>query len=249
MNQPLEDLVQAAQQAKADEIANSQIIRLIDLTTLNENDTQDSIKILCDKALTAQVAAVCVYPQYITLAKDSLDASSIKVATVVNFPHGNSDINLAIQETEMALHAGADEIDLVAPYNCYFENDRKTAVEMIEACKSICGARTLKVIIETGALKTPDLIRMATEDAIEAGANFVKTSTGKIEAGATLEAAAIILNSIKESNRNVGIKISGGLRTKEQCAQYLKLAELIMGTDWISPKTFRIGASSLLDNL
>lgn len=230
----------------------ARIISLIDLTSLNDNDTEQSILQLCAKATTTlgNVAAVCVYPQFVKTANSALQNTSIKIATVANFPHGNDDHASVLNSIKQSITDGANEIDVVMPYQTFLAGDKNTVHEFLQACKQICGAHIpLKVILETGAIQDAALINEATKVAIEAGADFIKTSTGKIPIGATLEAATAILLAIKHTERHVGLKVSGGVRTAEQAIQYLHLAELMMGQDWISPKNFRIGASGLVDVL
>lgn len=231
-------------------------LSLMDLTSLNDNDDTDTIYDLCLSAITphGQTAAVCVYPRLIKTAVATLDenyARQVKVATVTNFPHGGDDVKLARQETKAAIKAGADEVDVVFPYRALMAGDEKTGAKLVKKCKKACRKRggKLKVIIESGELKTPELIQRASEIAIDNGADFIKTSTGKVPVNATLEAAEIMLTAIKNSGKNVGFKAAGGVRSIEDAKAYLQLAEQIMGAKWISPKTFRFGASGLLDSL
>jgi len=146
--------------------------------------------------------------------------------------------------------SGAHEVDVVFPYRALMAGDEETGRELVEMCKAACGGQAqLKVIIESGELKEPALIQRASELAIEGGADFIKTSTGKVPVNATLEAAEIMLKAIKASGKNVGFKAAGGVRTAEEAAQYLALAADIMGPQWVTPEHFRFGASSLLNNL
>lgn len=216
-----------------------QVLSLLDLTSLNDTDTAETIDTLCQNAKSNNVAAVCVYPKFVKQAADSLKNSDIKVATVVNFPHGNDSLETVQQDIVQAIQDGADEIDLVFPHV-------DDAHHFIQACKKTCGDRILKVILETGALKEKNLISKASQCALTAGADFLKTSTGKIEIGATLEAAETMLQEIKQSKRQVGFKASGGIRTAEQAMQYINLANRILGNGWVTPQTFRIGTSRLL---
>lgn len=237
-------------------LAALQALQLMDLTSLNENDTPDVIINLCKNAQTefAKVAAVCVYSQFIQTAKAQLaeqNCSDVKVATVTNFPHGGSDIELAVNETRAAIELGADEVDVVFPYQALMAGDKALGFELVKQCKAVCSDRTLKVIIETGELKTPELIKLASEISINAGADFIKTSTGKVPVNATLESAAIMLNVIKEMSvaDRVGFKAAGGVRTAKEAKEYLALTASIFDQDWINPKHFRFGASSLLSDL
>jgi deoxyribose-phosphate aldolase len=230
-------------------------IQLMDLTTLNDDDTDQKVIDLCHKAVTAagHTAAICIYPRFIPIARktlNELDAEDIKIATVTNFPHGNDDIAIAVLETRAAVAYGADEVDVVFPYRALMDGDETTGFELVKACKEACGDEAiLKVIIESGELKDPALIRKASELAIDAGADFIKTSTGKVPVNATLEAAEIMLTVIKEKNTKVGFKPAGGVRDAAQTAEFLALAERILGADWATPSTFRFGASSLLNSL
>lgn len=231
-------------------------LSLMDLTSLNDNDSNDIIHDLCIAASTpfGQTAAVCVYPQFVKTALSTLDenyAPLVKVATVTNFPHGSDDVKRAKQETKAAAKAGANEIDVVFPYHALIAGDEKVGAKLVKKCKKVCAKRgvTLKVIIESGELKTPERIQRASEIAIENGADFIKTSTGKVGVNATLEAAEIMLTVIRNSGRNVGFKAAGGVRSVEDATAYLQLAERIMGKDWISAETFRFGASGLLGSL
>lgn len=230
-------------------------LSLMDLTSLNDTDTDKNIIDLCSKASSehGQVAAVCVYPQFIETALDSLhshSAKGVKVATVTNFPHGKNDPNLAQKETEKAVLMGAHEVDVVFPYQAFMAGDTKVANDLVAAAREACGDKAqLKVIIESGVLQTEQLIRQASEICLEQGAHFIKTSTGKVEVNATLDATKYMLTSIKESGLNAGFKAAGGIKTLDQASDYLGLAHEIMGDNWISRDTFRFGASSLLANL
>ncbi|MGB1271076.1 MAG: deoxyribose-phosphate aldolase [Endozoicomonas sp.] len=230
-------------------------LSLIDLTTLNDDDTPEKVISLCQSAKTpaGTIAAVCIYPRFIPVARKALreqGLETVKIATVTNFPGGGADIKIAVTETRAAVVYGADEVDVVFPYRALMAGDEKTGFELVRQCKEACGARvTLKVIIESGELKTPELIRTASELAIEAGADFIKTSTGKVPVNATLEAARIMLQAIKDSGRDVSFKPAGGIRTAAEAREHLQLAEEIMGKDWINTDHYRFGASSLLGNL
>ena len=229
-------------------------IGLMDLTTLNEDDTDEKVIALCKQAhsLAGDTAAVCIYPKFIAVAKKTLASqgtSHIKVATVTNFPHGNDDVASAVKETKDAVLNGADEVDVVFPYNSLKNGNETVGFELVKACKEACAGIPLKVIIESGELQSPELIKRASEISIDAGADFIKTSTGKVAVNATLEAAEIMLNVIKEKNQKVGFKAAGGVKDAQTAKAYLDLAREILGNDWVSPKHFRFGASSLLNNL
>lgn len=228
---------------------------LMDLTTLNDNDTNEIVTALCQQAITSvgATAAVCIYPQFIPAAKaafNKLNITHVKIATVTNFPHGNDDVQIALAETKQAVELGADEVDVVFPYRALINGNAQIGFDLVAACKGACGDQAiLKVIIESGELKTPELIKQASEIAIDAGANFIKTSTGKVEVNATLASAEIMLNVIKQKNINVGFKAAGGVKIANDAKQYLDLAASIMGNEWINAQHLRFGASSLLADL
>lgn len=233
-------------------------LSLMDLTSLTDQETSADIEKLCRqaKSLGGNTAAICIFPRFIPLAKKLLTQQGtpdIKVATVTNFPHGNSDVAIALAETKAAIAYGADEVDVVFPYNALINGDINTGFELVEACKKACSKGViLKVIIESGELKTADLIKLASEVSIRAGADFIKTSTGKVKINATPEAAKIMLEVIKSTNTahtNTGFKAAGGVRDVNDAQIYLDLAADILGQDWVNTKHFRFGASSLLTTL
>ncbi|WP_150539196.1 deoxyribose-phosphate aldolase [Actinobacillus vicugnae] len=233
-------------------------LSLMDLTTLNDNDTDEKVISLCQQGNTefGTPAAVCVYPRFVPVARKALKAQGteqVKIATVTNFPHGNDDIEIAVAETKAAVAYGADEVDVVFPYRALMAGNEQVGFELVQQCKAVCQASNvlLKVIIETGELKTAELIRKASEISIKAGADFIKTSTGKVPVNATLESARIMLETIRDLNvaDKVGFKAAGGVKTAEEAAQYLALAESLLGRDWVNAAHFRFGASSLLTNL
>lgn len=227
-------------------------ISLLDLTDLSDASDEAAIDALCARAHTpaGDVAAVCVWPALVKKAKACLEGTNIKVATVVNFPHGGEDVFATLEETKGAIADGADEIDLVVPYKTYCEGRRGYAETMIVRVKECLPEGChLKCILETGMIKDPAMIEALSKTAIDAGADFIKTSTGKVEVNATPEAAEIMIKAIAESAKSVGFKAAGGIKTFEDATSYLAIAEKIMGPDWASPQTFRFGASSLLDAL
>lgn len=232
------------------------ILSLMDLTSLNDNDNDESITKLCQKAVTpfGHVAAVCVYPKFIKRAKHILDGSHVKIASVANFPKGDEPLDRVIYSIKQSITAGADEIDLVFPYQQYLAGQKDEACAFVHKCKITCGDKVLlKVILETGAFHDPQAITYVSHDVLVAGADFIKTSTGKIAEGATLQAATAMLMSIKDLSSDFhhpyGLKVSGGIRTTDQAGQYIELANEIMGHGWVVPRTFRIGASQLLDEI
>ncbi|MDP2561803.1 deoxyribose-phosphate aldolase [Psychrobium sp. 1_MG-2023] len=230
-------------------------IQLMDLTTLSADDTDQKVVELCQKAVSAggKTAAVCIFPQFIPAAKQALKdlkSTDILIATVTNFPHGNNDVATAVKETEQAVALGADEVDVVFPYRAFLAGDREVGHELVKACKEACGDKAiLKVILETGEIKSPELIKEASLIAIAAGADFIKTSTGKVAVNATLEAAEQMLQAIVETGGECGFKAAGGVKNAQDVADYLTLTETLLSSDWIKPENFRFGASSLLDNL
>ncbi|GAA5142905.1 deoxyribose-phosphate aldolase [Thalassotalea piscium] len=231
-------------------------ISLMDLTSLTNNESEQDIINLCKQAASAagNTAAICIYPSYIPIAKKQLalqNTPNINIATVTNFPHGNADVAMAVKQTEEAILLGADEVDVVFPYQALINGDESVGYELVKACKLACSRQNvlLKVIIESGVLKTPVLIKKASEISINAGADFIKTSTGKVEVNATPEAAKIMLETIHELNTNVGFKAAGGVKNVEDAALYLALAANILGPNWADKNHFRFGASSLLENL
>ena len=243
------DLLGAAAAAPGDHAAAARILPLVDLTALGEGDDIHSIDALCARGLAAGVAAVCVWPGFLPQAKARLHGHPVKLATVANFPDGSSDIARVVRETADALAAGADEVDLVIPVQAALDGDVGLISELVEACRAKAPERTLKVILETGRLVEPALIGAAARAAVMAGADFLKTSTGQGAPGATLEAAAVLLAVIEEAEGRVGLKVAGGIRTTQQAAQYLYLAEHFMSPGWVRPEALRFGASALLDDL
>ncbi|KAA5968833.1 deoxyribose-phosphate aldolase [Pantoea sp. M_9] len=238
--------------------AAQRALQLMDLTTLNDDDTDEKVIALCHQAKSpaGNTAAICIYPRFIPIARKTLreqGTPEVRIATVTNFPHGNADIEIALAETRAAIAYGADEVDVVFPYRALMAGDRDTGFALVKACKEACAAAgvLLKVIIETGELKDEALIRTASEIAIDAGADFIKTSTGKVPVNATPEVAAIMLQVIRDKGvqQQVGFKPAGGVRTAEDAALYLKLADDTLGEGWADARHFRFGASSLLANL
>jgi deoxyribose-phosphate aldolase len=230
-------------------------LSLMDLTSLTNTETEQEITTLCNKAKSpaGETAAICIFPRFIPLAKKILKTQhtpQVKIATVTNFPHGNDDIDIALAETKAAVAYGADEVDLVFPYRALMQGNENIGFDMVKVCKQACAdTAKLKVIIETGELKSEALIRKASEICINAGADFIKTSTGKVSENATPRAAKVMLEVIKEKNTSVGFKPAGGVRNAEDAAIYLGLADDILGQEWADVNHFRFGASSLLNSL
>ncbi|SNS29841.1 MULTISPECIES: deoxyribose-phosphate aldolase [unclassified Azospirillum] len=222
---------------------------LLDLTSLNDTDDAASTVVLCAKAVNpvGNVAAVCLWPSFVSQAKQILAGTGVKVATVVNFPGGSFGAEKVAAQIAGALADGADEIDVVMNYADVMMGDGRRAAEHLAACRVACGETTMKVILESGSLAKPVFIERAAAIAVAAGADFLKTSTGKVPAGATPSAARIMLEAAKGADRRVGFKASGGIRDLETAAEYLALADQICGPGWVGPDTFRFGASGLLD--
>lgn len=235
-----------------DVTAAKMAISLLDLTSLNDNDSAPKIEKFCKRAITpyGNVAAVCIYSKFITIAKELLRDTNIKIATVVNFPKGESTTKTVQDEIKKAISLGANEIDAVLPYKKLMAGDIEACRDFLSMVVEECGKNaTTKIIIETGELKSSKLIIEACKLCIEAGVNFIKTSTGKTETSATPEVANLILETIKESGKDIGFKASGGIKTTYDAKKYLILADAIMGNKWISSQHLRFGASSLLDDL
>ncbi|NRB65821.1 MAG: deoxyribose-phosphate aldolase [Vibrio sp.] len=231
-------------------------LKLMDLTTLNDDDTDEKVISLCHDAKSAvgNTAAICIYPRFIPIAKKTLreqGTPDVRIATVTNFPHGNDDIDIAVAETKAAVAYGADEVDVVFPYRALMAGNEEVGFELVKQCKAACGDILLKVIIETGELKEEALIKKASEISIKAGADFIKTSTGKVPVNATPEYARMMLEVIRDMEvaKSVGFKPAGGVRTAEDAAAYLAMADEILGDSWVDARHYRFGASSLLTNL
>lgn len=226
-------------------------LRMLDLTNLNDDCDAAAIEALAARACTdhGHVAALCVWPAFVAQAHGLVGHRDVKIATVVNFPGGEDPASEVMELTKQAVSDGADEIDMVIPYRSLMEGREEAVLTRIKRVKAAAGAATVKAILETGVLNDPELIRKASDMAIEAGADFIKTSTGKVPVNATLSAARIMLTAISESGAPVGFKPAGGVKTTEQAAHYLDLADEIMGEGWATPDTFRFGASGVLDDL
>lgn len=237
-----------------------QVFSCIDNTTLTATDTDASVEAFCRHTLELRgeaygpVAAVCVYPRFVAVAKRVLEGSGIRVASVAGaFPHGQLPLELKVAEVRYAVAQGADEVDMVLSRGLVLEGDADGVVREVQAMKEACQGRTLKVILETCELPSPTLVAQASQLAIDGGADFIKTSTGKGASGATLEAAEtmldVIMQNVKKTSKKVGFKAAGGISTPEEALQYASLAKKIVGDDYVNNQTFRIGASRLTDRL
>jgi len=237
-------------------------IRMMDLTTLEGRDTPGKIRALCAKAIHPQpgdpsipsVAAVCLYPALIPEAKDALRGSSVKVASVATgFPSGQTFRDIKVAEVKAAVAAGADEVDMVIDRGAFLSGEYSTVFDEIVEIKDACGEAHLKVILETGELGTFDQVRRASILAMAAGADFIKTSTGKIQPAATLPVTLVMLEAIRDfekaTGRAVGMKPAGGIRTAKEAVQYLVVLYETLGPRWMTPDRFRFGASTLLNDV
>jgi deoxyribose-phosphate aldolase len=229
-------------------VAAARAIACLDLTNLDDDCDAAAVEALCARADTPHgpVAAVCVWPAFVAQARAALAGSPVEIATVVNFPSGEAKIEATRTETREALAAGATEVDLVVPWRRLLEGQAGAVEASVREIKDVCGPVALKAILETGELREPALIRRAADEAIAGGADFLKTSTGKVPVNATPEAATVLLEAIRVSGLPVGLKASGGVRTTRDAALYLELCDRIMGDGWATPARFRIGASSVL---
>ncbi len=227
-----------------------QMIGLIDLTNLDDHCDTAAIDVLCRSAAEHQVAAVCVWPDFVAQAVAAVAGTGVRVATVVNFPTGDERAFAVANLAARSIDDGADEIDVVLPYRAFAAGDLDHCSHVLRSARlATAGTAHLKVILETGELGDSELIERASRLAIEHGADFIKTSTGKSPVSATPEAVMIMLGAIADADRTVGIKPSGGIRTADDAERYLSLAEQRLGTDWPTAETFRFGASSLLGSL
>jgi len=228
-------------------------IGLIDLTDLSDDHSPDGIDELCRRAREHGTAAVCVWPEFVARCSELLAGSDVRVATVVNFPSGDDARDDVAAMARAALADGADDIDLVLPYRAFLDGDTDRAGQMVAGIAALVEPpQLLKVILESGAYPGTDAVTAAARLAISNGADFVKTSTGKIAEGASLSAAAAMLGEIAaaaDNGRTIGLKPSGGIRSFDDAMAYLDLADEAMGRGWATPTTFRYGASGVLDAL
>lgn len=237
-------------------------IACMDLTTLEGKDSDGRVRSLCAKAIAPapqfpelpSVAAVCVYPNLVRVAKDALRGSRVHVASVATaFPSGLSSLDVRLADTKTAIASGADEIDMVIDRGAFLSGKGQRVFDEIVAVKRVCGDIHLKVILETGELGSYDAVRRASDLALEAGADFIKTSTGKVGTNATFPVALAMCEAIRDyarrTGRRAGLKVAGGVRTTKQALTYLVVVKETLGDAWLSPDWFRIGASSLLDDL
>ena len=265
---------QVAVEARAGELAKRSIkrdakvwalelaIRCCDLTTLEGQDTPGKVSALCSKAVrpdpsdpnVPSVAAVCVYPNLVPTAVERLRGSGVKVASVATaFPSGQSPIDVKVRETEEVVAMGADEVDMVIDRGAFLSGRYAQVYDEIAQVKEACGGAHLKVILEVAELGTYDNVRRASLLAMAAGADFIKTSTGKLPGAATLPVQLVMLEAIRdvhaETGRKIGMKPAGGIRTSKNAIQYLVQVQETLGPDWLTPDLYRLGASSLLNDI
>ena len=238
------------------------VVSMTDLTTLEGKDSPQTVRALCRKALRPavgvdgipSVAAVCVYPAFVALAKECVAGSSVQVASVAtSFPSGQAPLALRLEEVRQVVQDGADEVDMVISRGAFLAGELKRVSDEISAVKEACGAAHLKVILETGELETYDNVRWASDLAIHAGADFIKTSTGKVSPAATMGVTLVMLEAIRDhflsTGKMIGMKPAGGIRTAKEALHYLIMVKETLGDAWLSPEWFRFGASSLLDDV
>jgi deoxyribose-phosphate aldolase len=234
-------------------------ISMLDLTSLDSKDTPGKVKQLCAKAMNPYpgmpaVGAVCVYPNLVKIAKKALQNSPVKVASVATaFPSGMSNIQFKLEETRWAVNEGADEIDMVISRGKFHEGEYNFVSDEIAAVKDACGYAKLKVILETGELSTLDNVRKASDIAMNAGADFIKTSTGKVQPAATLPVTLVMLEAIRDyyyaTGKKIGMKPAGGISTAKLALNYLVMVKETLGAEWLNADYFRIGASVLLNDI
>lgn len=237
-------------------------LSMIDLTSLEGKDSPGKIKQLCYKAAhlydkfpgLPTVAAICVYPTMVSIAKQALEGSEINIASVAtSFPSGMVDLDAKIDEVKFVVESGASEIDMVISRGRFLQGDYNYVFDEINLVKEACGNAHLKVILETGELVTLDNVRFASEIAMEAGADFIKTSTGKVSPAATPSVVLTMLEAIRDyeirTKKKIGMKPAGGIGTAKQAVQYLVMVKETLGDEWLSPELFRFGASSLANDV
>jgi len=237
-------------------------LSMIDLTTLEGADTPGRVRQLCTKALHLHsgrpdlplVAAVCVYPTMVRIAREALKGTPVKIAAVATaFPSGMNPLEVKLEDTRYAVGEGADEIDMVISRGDFLRGDYGRVADEIAQVKQACGRAHLKVILETGELGTLDRVRLASDIAMEAGGDFIKTSTGKIQPAATPEVVLVMLQAIydfhRKTGKKIGMKPAGGIANSKQALHLLVMVREVLGPDWLTPDLFRIGASRLPNDI
>ena len=238
------------------------VLSMIDLTTLEGQDTAGKVRQLCQKAIhlhdampgLPHVAAVCVYPTMVGIARQALEGHDINIASVATaFPSGMAPLAVKLDDTKVAVEQGANEIDMVISRGAFLQGEYGRVFDEIAAVKDACGDTHLKVILETGELGTLDRVRCASVLAMHAGADFIKTSTGKIQPAATMQVTLVMLQAISdyyyETGRMVGMKPAGGISTAKLAIHYLVMLRETLGNAWMTPEWFRFGASSLANDV
>ena len=238
------------------------VLSMIDLTTLEGKDSPGKVKQLCYKAAhlhdqfpnVPSVAAICVYPTMVPIAKETLEGTNINVASVATaFPSGMTSLEYKLEEVKMVVTAGADEVDMVVSRGKFLQGEYNYVADEIAQVKEACGEAHLKVILETGELVTLDNVRLASDIAMEAGADFIKTSTGKVSPAATPPVVLVMLEAIrdyyKKTGKKIGMKPAGGISKSKLAIQYLVMVKETLGLDWLNADLFRFGASSLANDV
>lgn len=258
-DQKIRDIVARSKGAKTDSQTAKTALACLDLTSLNDTDTDDTIIDLCTKAIDGKVAAVCVYPQFVSLAADQLNSTGVEIATVINFPNGNTTNDGAeatadntASAVRQAIADGATEIDIVVDYQGFHNMEADLLRQALSACRDACGDNVkMKVILETSAFHFEREVYDLAKFAMDYGADMIKTSTGKHEnGGATPEMVAAMMLAIKDYKnvKQVGLKISGGVNGANY-ADYISMVEKTLGAEYVTPDMFRFGASGLYDSL
>ena len=250
----LADTVRAAREAQPSSSVAMTALHSLDLTSLNDTDTEASIATLilkADQKELGHVAATCVYPGFLTQTFNGTASKGINRATVINFPSGQGTPEQTIRDTKSAIASGANEIDIVLDYGSLLNGDLKTAESLLRACRTACGRDVkMKVILESAVFDNYTELYAASRLSLDCGADFLKTSTGKSEkGGASLEAGATMMQAILDAKSDAGVKISGGVKTVTDAAQYIDLTKRMMGKGWLTVDTFRIGASGVLTDI
>ena len=262
LNERVESLANRSIKKESKLEALNMIVSMCDLTTLEGEDTEGKVSQMVAKAIIPNpndldiesVAAVCVYPSLVSVAKEKIGNSSVKVAAVSSyFPSGQVPMESKLLDTKYAIDSGADEIDIVINRKAFLEGDYRKVYDEILALKEVCGDVHLKTILEVGDLKTYENIRKASLISLAAGSDFIKTSTGKLSVGSSRQACYVMAKAVLDfkslSGVSVGIKVAGGIRDAKDAIRYLVLIKEEMGNEWLTPDLFRFGASSLLDDV
>ncbi len=237
-------------------------VRMTDLTTLEGADTPGKVRSLCAKGVrpdpsdpaVPSVAAICIYPDMVPVAREALRGSSVKVASVATaFPSGRATIDVKLADVRSAVDAGADEVDMVIDRGAFLSGRYGEVLEQIQRVKAACGPAHLKVILETGELATLDNVRRASWLGMIGGGDFIKTSTGKVQPSATLPVTLVMLEAVRDFHEltgvRIGVKPAGGIRTAKDAVKYLVVVHEVAGPEWLTPDLFRFGASSLLNDV